>query len=120
MVTMANPIVLEKGNGWRIIFRYNPSQYIVLEYLCLGCGHRLSRLQQKGKITWKHFYSINYAEKPWPCNSCFCTCDMPQGPEQKEQQRSYKRLAYWKRQFQLHREKFFKGEINGRNQGRKI
>jgi hypothetical protein len=43
---------------------------------------------------------------------------VPTGPDPKEEEKAFERLKYWKFQFQIYREKFFTGEINGRSQGK--
>ena len=106
--------VLEKHRGWLIVFRRNPQRYILMEYTCSLCGHRISRELKKGRVRWGHFYATVPEEKPWPHRDCFCTCDEAVPPDPKEQMRAYRRLAYWKKEFAKHRTAFFTGEIGKR------
>ena len=103
--------VLEVGKGWQIIFRLNAQGYIALHFLCRSCHHRLTRQRRKARSQWKHFYAVNPLQQPWPHRVCYCGCDTPEPPTLKEQEKAYRRLVYWKRQFQLHRSAFFTGEI---------
>ena len=106
--------VLEKGKGWQVIFRRNPQRYIILTYLCSVCRHRITWKSEHGRVFWRHFYSVNYAEKPRPHRVCYCGCERPVPPSIEEQMKAYKRLAYWRHQFQVHRTAFFEGKIGKR------
>ena len=110
--------VLEKHRGWLIVFRRNPQRYILMEYTCLMCGHRISREIKKGRVRWGHFYATVPEGKSYPHHVCYCGCDEAQPPSIKEQEKARRRLRYWKRQFHLHRTAFFTGQIKKLKRGR--
>ena len=112
--------IIEKHRGWQVVFRRSAQRYIILKYTCLACHHRTSRRLKKARVTWGHFYATVPEGKSWPHRDCYCGCDVPTGPDPKEQEKARRRLQYWKKKFAKHRERFFTGEINGRNQGRKM
>ncbi|MCL4373917.1 hypothetical protein M1367_03515 [Candidatus Marsarchaeota archaeon] len=108
---MASERVLEEGKGWKILFKLDPTHYIALQFTCLACGHRISRQLRKVQIKWQHYYIAPFEAKARLHRICHCSCDEAQPPSIKEQEKARRRLQYWKRQFELHRTKFFTGEI---------
>lgn len=108
---MAYETTLERGKGWVIVFRLSAQRYIVLKFMCLACRHRTSRRLQKARVTWWHYYIAPLDAKPLPHRICHCGCERPKPPSTKEEMKAYKRLAFWKHQFRVHRAKFFEGTI---------
>ena len=115
---MASEMILEKRRGWRILFKLDPTHYISLQFTCLSCKHRISRELKKTQIKWGHYYIAPLEAKPRPHRICHCGCDEAQPLSIKEQEKAFKRLQYWKRQFRLHRTAFFTGQIKKLKRGR--
>ena len=106
--------IIEKHRGWQVVFRRSAQRYIILKYTCLACHHRTSRRLQKARVTWWHYYIAPLEAKPLPHRICHCGCERPVPPSIEEQMKAYKRLAYWRHQFQVHRTAFFEGKIGKR------
>lgn len=106
--------IIEKHRGWQVIFRRSAQRYILMEYTCEKCGHRISRELKKGRVRWGHFYATVPEEKSYPHRVCYCGCDTPEPPTLKEQEKARRRLQYWKKEFAKHRTAFFTGEIGNK------